>query len=182
VQLESSFKEIATIVAGMCVNPETKRPYPVTIIEKALHDLHFSIKPNRTSKQQVGVLLYTVIRFVAYCSILIYNKVYINHALQYFLPSFLPSFYPFSSPFFTSYFTPYFSSFFSPFFSSFFSPFISPFFTTFFYPFSSPFFSPYFSSYFSPYFSSFFSLLSSLICSLLPSFSFFFPSISLNKL
>lgn len=51
-QLETSFKEIATTVANMCVNPETKRPYPVTIIEKALHELHFSVKPNRTSKQQ----------------------------------------------------------------------------------------------------------------------------------
>uniref|UniRef100_A0A915JMS3 Ribosome maturation protein SBDS n=1 Tax=Romanomermis culicivorax TaxID=13658 RepID=A0A915JMS3_ROMCU len=52
VQLESNFKEIATLVSNMCVNPETKRPYPVTIIENALHDLHFSVKPNRTSKQQ----------------------------------------------------------------------------------------------------------------------------------
>jgi len=52
VQLETSFKDIATTVSDMCVNPETKRPYPVSIIEKALHDLHFSIKPNRTSKQQ----------------------------------------------------------------------------------------------------------------------------------
>jgi len=52
VQLESSFKDIATTVADMCVNPETKRPYPVGIIEKALHDIHFSIKPNRSAKQQ----------------------------------------------------------------------------------------------------------------------------------
>jgi len=52
VQLESSYKDIATTVADMCVNPETKRPYPVGIIEKALHDIHFSIKPNRSTKQQ----------------------------------------------------------------------------------------------------------------------------------
>jgi ribosome maturation protein SDO1 len=52
VQLETSFKDIATTVSDMCVNPETKRAYPVGIIEKALHDLHFSIKPNRTTKQQ----------------------------------------------------------------------------------------------------------------------------------
>lgn len=52
VQLESSFKDIATTVADMCVNPETKRPYPVSVIEKGLKDLHFSVKPNRSSKQQ----------------------------------------------------------------------------------------------------------------------------------
>ena len=52
-QLESSFRDIATIVADKCVNPETNRPYPVTMIEKAMKDLHFSVNPNKNSKQQV---------------------------------------------------------------------------------------------------------------------------------
>lgn len=51
-QLESLFKDIATNVADKCVNPETKRPYPVTMIEKAMKDAHFSVKPNRNAKQQ----------------------------------------------------------------------------------------------------------------------------------
>ncbi|KAF0289749.1 Ribosome maturation protein SBDS [Amphibalanus amphitrite] len=51
-QLESTFKDIATIVSDKCVNPETKRPYPVTMIEKGMKDMHFSVKPNRNSKQQ----------------------------------------------------------------------------------------------------------------------------------
>eukprot|EP01137_Pigoraptor_chileana_P018992 Opistho-2@79368 len=51
-QLESMSKEIATIVVDMCVNPDTKRPYSVTMIEKAIKDMHYSIKPNRTAKQQ----------------------------------------------------------------------------------------------------------------------------------
>lgn len=50
--LDSTFKEIATIVADKCVNPETKRPYPVSIIEKCMKDIHYSIKPNRNAKQQ----------------------------------------------------------------------------------------------------------------------------------
>lgn len=50
--LESMFKEIATLVAEKCVNPETNRPYPVTIIEKAMKDSHFSIKPNKGVKPQ----------------------------------------------------------------------------------------------------------------------------------
>ena len=51
-QLENSFKEIATIVADKCVNPETKRPYTVTMIEQAMKDVHYSINPTKSSKQQ----------------------------------------------------------------------------------------------------------------------------------
>lgn len=51
-QLESTFKDIATIIADKCVNPETKRPYPVGMIEKSMRQIHVSVKPNRTSKQQ----------------------------------------------------------------------------------------------------------------------------------
>jgi ribosome maturation protein SDO1 len=50
--LESTFKEIATMVSDKCVNPETNRPYPVTIIEKAMKDAHYSIKPNKNVKSQ----------------------------------------------------------------------------------------------------------------------------------
>ncbi|XP_078039678.1 SBDS ribosome maturation factor [Augochlora pura] len=50
--LDSMFKDIATNVADKCVNPETKRPYTVTMIEKAMKDVHFSVKPNRNAKQQ----------------------------------------------------------------------------------------------------------------------------------
>lgn len=51
-QLESTFKDIATTVAGMSINPDTKRAYPVGMIEKAMKQVHFSVKPNRNSKQQ----------------------------------------------------------------------------------------------------------------------------------
>ncbi|XP_071445959.1 ribosome maturation protein SBDS [Hetaerina americana] len=50
--LETIFKDIATTVADKCINPETKRPYPVSIIEKAMKDVHFSVKLNRNAKQQ----------------------------------------------------------------------------------------------------------------------------------
>lgn len=51
-QQEETFKEIATTVADKCVNPDTKRPYPVTIIEKSMKQIHFSVKPNKNTKQQ----------------------------------------------------------------------------------------------------------------------------------
>ncbi|KPM09816.1 hypothetical protein NH340_JMT01076 [Sarcoptes scabiei] len=51
-QLELMFKDIANIIADKCVNPETKRPYPVGMIEKSMRQIHVSIKPNKSSKQQ----------------------------------------------------------------------------------------------------------------------------------
>lgn len=51
-QQEETLKEVATTIADKTVNPETKRPYPVSMIEKAMKQVHFSLKPNRTAKQQ----------------------------------------------------------------------------------------------------------------------------------
>ncbi|CAO3609149.1 unnamed protein product [Cunninghamella blakesleeana] len=51
-QLESMWKDIANIVTDNCVNPQTKRPYTVTMIEKAMQDLHLSVNPKRSTKSQ----------------------------------------------------------------------------------------------------------------------------------
>ncbi|XP_065220975.1 ribosome maturation protein SBDS [Planococcus citri] len=51
-QMEAVFKEVSTIIAEKCVNPENKRPYPTSIISKALKDVHFSAKQNKSAKQQ----------------------------------------------------------------------------------------------------------------------------------
>ncbi|EHB06168.1 Ribosome maturation protein SBDS [Heterocephalus glaber] len=51
-QLEQMFRNIATIVADKCVNPETKRPYTVILIKRAMKDIHYSVKPNKSTKQQ----------------------------------------------------------------------------------------------------------------------------------
>lgn len=50
--LDSMFKDIATTISEKCVNPTTKRPYPVTMIEKGMKDIHYSVKQNRNAKQQ----------------------------------------------------------------------------------------------------------------------------------
>lgn len=55
-QLEQMFRDIATIVADKCVNPETKRPYTVILIERAMKDIHYSVKPGKSTKQQVDDL------------------------------------------------------------------------------------------------------------------------------
>lgn len=52
-QLESMFRDIATLVSEKCINPETKRPYPVGVIERAMKEVHYSVKSNKATKQQV---------------------------------------------------------------------------------------------------------------------------------
>lgn len=52
-QSENLLKEIATIVAEKCVNPASKLPYPVAIIEKAIKDVHFAPHLGKSAKQQV---------------------------------------------------------------------------------------------------------------------------------
>ncbi|EGG20973.1 Shwachman-Bodian-Diamond syndrome protein [Cavenderia fasciculata] len=49
---DQTFRDIANLVAEKCVNTETQRPIPVGIIEKAMRDVHYSIHPTKSSKQQ----------------------------------------------------------------------------------------------------------------------------------
>lgn len=51
-QLESSAKDVATIVSEKCINSETKRPFPVSIIEKSMKQIHFSVNTKKNTKQQ----------------------------------------------------------------------------------------------------------------------------------
>lgn len=51
-QLESAAKDIATIISEKCINSETKRPFPVSIIEKSMKQIHYSINPKKNTKQQ----------------------------------------------------------------------------------------------------------------------------------
>lgn len=55
-QLETMFRDIATIVADKCVNPETRRPYTVGVVERAMKDAHISVKPHKNTKQQVSLV------------------------------------------------------------------------------------------------------------------------------
>lgn len=50
--LESALKDVATIVSEKCINSETKRPFPVSIIEKSMKQIHFSVNTKKNTKQQ----------------------------------------------------------------------------------------------------------------------------------
>lgn len=49
---EQQFTEVARMVTERCVNPDTQRPYTMAQIERAMKDIHVSIKPNQPLKKQ----------------------------------------------------------------------------------------------------------------------------------
>jgi ribosome maturation protein SDO1 len=51
--LSSQFRDIATIVMEKTINPETNWPYTITMIERLMHEIHFAVDPNTSSKKQV---------------------------------------------------------------------------------------------------------------------------------
>lgn len=51
-ELSSLWRDIATQVASRCVDPSTKRPYTVGVIEKAMSEIHYSVKTGKTAKSQ----------------------------------------------------------------------------------------------------------------------------------
>jgi ribosome maturation protein SDO1 len=53
-QLSTQFRDIATIVMEKTINPDTRRPYTISMIERLMHEIHFAVDPNLTSKEQVG--------------------------------------------------------------------------------------------------------------------------------
>jgi ribosome maturation protein SDO1 len=56
MQLEQMFRHITTIVADKCVNPETKRPCPIPLIERAKKDIHYSVNYKGTKQQALEVI------------------------------------------------------------------------------------------------------------------------------
>ncbi|WFD23337.1 hypothetical protein MEQU1_002026 [Malassezia equina] len=51
-ELSNLWVEIATIVAQKCVEPSSQKPYTVGMIEKAMKDAHYSVKPSKSAKMQ----------------------------------------------------------------------------------------------------------------------------------
>ncbi|KAK9270541.1 hypothetical protein L1049_026122 [Liquidambar formosana] len=51
-QLTSQFRDIATIVMQKTINPETQHPYTISMIERLMHEIHFAVDPNNSSKKQ----------------------------------------------------------------------------------------------------------------------------------
>jgi ribosome maturation protein SDO1 len=57
-QTGNLFNEIAVIVANTCVDPATKRPFSVGVIERAMRDsLHYAVVPGRSAKVQAQTVI-----------------------------------------------------------------------------------------------------------------------------
>ena len=52
LEFTTLFKDVAGVIADKCINPDTQRPYTLSMIERALRDVHFSVDPKRGAKQQ----------------------------------------------------------------------------------------------------------------------------------
>lgn len=50
--LQMLTRKVATIISEKTINPRTRTPYPLGIIEQALAEVHFSPNPTKTAKQQ----------------------------------------------------------------------------------------------------------------------------------
>ena len=50
-------KEIASIVASQCVNSNTQRPLTASMVERAMKQIGFSVKPTKAEKAQALVLI-----------------------------------------------------------------------------------------------------------------------------
>ena len=49
---ENKFRDIATFVTSKCINSETNRPFPISMIENAMKEIHYNVNMNHSAKQQ----------------------------------------------------------------------------------------------------------------------------------
>lgn len=52
VELDTLFRDVASVLSEKCINPESSRPYTISMLERALKDSHFSVDPKRPAKAQ----------------------------------------------------------------------------------------------------------------------------------
>lgn len=54
--LSNLTRDIATIVSEKCINPTTKRPWPVSTIEKLMSEIHFSVSSKNAKSQALDLI------------------------------------------------------------------------------------------------------------------------------
>lgn len=52
MELDTLFRDVASVLSEKCINPESNRPYTISMLERALRDVHFSVDPKRPAKAQ----------------------------------------------------------------------------------------------------------------------------------
>jgi ribosome maturation protein SDO1 len=54
--LSNLTRDIATIVSEKCINPSTKRPWPVSTIEQVMSEIHFSVSSKNAKSQALELI------------------------------------------------------------------------------------------------------------------------------
>ena len=54
--LDSIFRDVASIVVEKSINPDTNRPYTISMIQNAMRQIHFSANTSKSSKYVLYVL------------------------------------------------------------------------------------------------------------------------------
>lgn len=72
------------IVMKKTVNPETQRPYTISMIERFMRDLHFAVDPNTNTKKQVCSwrFLYPFCLSLLHDDILVFKQLFVMKALE----------------------------------------------------------------------------------------------------
>ena len=52
LELDSLFNDVASVLSEKCINPDNNKPYTISMLERALKDVHFSVDLHRNAKQQ----------------------------------------------------------------------------------------------------------------------------------
>ena len=52
VQMETMFREVATIISEKCVDPSSDRPYTLNVVERAMKQAHIAVDPSQSAKKQ----------------------------------------------------------------------------------------------------------------------------------
>ena len=50
-QHQNAFRDVINIIVEKTVNPDTNRPYPASVIEKSIADLHYNMNASKSTKQ-----------------------------------------------------------------------------------------------------------------------------------
>ena len=56
LEQEVLFRDVAAVLSEKCVNPDTNRPYTISMLERALKDVHFSVDLHKGATQQALVV------------------------------------------------------------------------------------------------------------------------------
>lgn len=67
LELDSLFKDVASVLSEKCINPDNNKPYTISMLERALKDVHFSVDLHRNAKQQALEVSKQSQNFLLFC-------------------------------------------------------------------------------------------------------------------